>query len=96
MSHDAISVTYLARKQAIDLARNGKNKWKLLEQEKQRRREKEEVAEKDRNVEARVEVVAKGDGKIVGGRTVDNKRRRRLRLEDKRQKRGTGDTGLEV
>lgn len=49
-------MSYPARKQAVSLVRSGNDKWKMLEQVRQQRREEEEAVEKAKKAEDRVEL----------------------------------------
>lgn len=42
----------------MDLARNRRNEWRMVKQERQQRREEKEAAENARKAEERVEVMA--------------------------------------
>lgn len=53
-----ISSIGLAKKQALVLAWSGRKEWRILEQEKLQKREKEEATENAKEAEARIQVVA--------------------------------------
>lgn len=47
-----------ARNQVIELASNGQDEWRILEQKRQQRREKKEAVGKAKEVEEKMEAVA--------------------------------------
>lgn len=57
-THYAMLPISLARKQAINLARSRKNEWRMVELEREKRREEKETAAKAKEAEGRIQVAA--------------------------------------